>query len=90
MSIRSFRSKKVQGEDDDLGWDRLAPLSADTQVLGGDRYVTTDYHVEVGIARAEANSSLVMPNPAGTLGQALRLEEQEHNLPLCGSSRPRA
>ena len=64
------------GEDDDLGWERLAPMCADTQVLGDDRYVTTVDRVELGMARAEANSVLVKPNQAGTLGQALRVVEQ--------------
>jgi enolase len=51
-------------------------MCADTQVLGDDRYVTTVDRVELGMARAEANSVLVKPNQAGTLGQALRVVER--------------
>jgi len=61
------------GEDDDVGWARLAALCADTQVLGDDRYVTTVTRMRLGIQRAEANAVLVKPNQAGTLGQALQV-----------------
>ncbi len=61
------------GEDDAAGWARLAVLCANTQVLGDDRYVTTVSRMRDGMARSEANSVLVKPNQAGTLGQALQV-----------------
>jgi len=60
-------------EDDAAGWARLAVLCANTQVLGDDRYVTTVSRMLDGMARSEANSVLVKPNQAGTLGQALQV-----------------
>lgn len=64
------------GEDDDEGWSRIATLTHTTQVLGDDRYVTTVSRLDTGIAREEANSVLVKPNQAGTLGQALRVVQR--------------
>ena len=64
------------GEDDDDGWSRLALLRDTTQVLGDDRYVTTVSRMRAGMARGEANSVLVKPNQAGTLGQALLVVQE--------------
>ncbi len=64
------------GEDDDEGWSRIATLVDSTQILGDDRYVTTVKRLDMGIGRAEANSVLVKPNQAGTLGQALRVVQR--------------
>jgi enolase len=64
------------GEDDDAGWSRLGALCASTQVLGDDRYVTTVTRLRAGMAAGEANSVLVKPNQAGTLGQALQVLQE--------------
>jgi len=64
------------GEDDDAGWSRLGALCAGTQVLGDDRYVTTVTRLRAGMAAGEANSVLVKPNQAGTLGQALQVLQE--------------
>jgi enolase len=56
-------------EDDD--WSSLHTLVRQIQLVGDDRYVTTESRLHEGITLGEANAVLIKPNQSGTLHGAL-------------------